>query len=180
MLKITIPESELYDENRSEFVMIKEQTLHLEHSLISLSKWEAKWHKPFLSKDPKTDEELLDYVRCMTTTPNVNPEIYLSIPKSVFAEINDYLEDSMTATWFSDNKKKTINREVITAEVIYYWMISLNIPFECEKWHLNRLFTLIEVCNVKNTPPKKMSKKDLLSRNRSLNASRRKRLNSSG
>lgn len=179
MLKVTIPESELFDELRGEFVTTNEQTLQLEHSLISLSKWESKWHKPFLSIEPKTDEEITDYIRCMTITPNVDPSVYLSIPNSVTNQINTYIEDSMTATWFNDNQKKTPNREVITAEIIYYWMISLNIPFECEKWHLNRLLTLIEVCNRKNTP-KKMSKKDIYGRNRALNASRRRQLNSSG
>lgn len=180
MLKITIPGSELYDEASGEFVTTKEQTLQLEHSLISLSKWESKWHKPFLSKEQKTDEEIRDYIRCMTITPNVSPEVYLFIPKSIMSQIDAYLEDSMTATWFNEKKKNAVNREVITAEIIYYWMISLNIPFECEKWHLNRLFTLIEVCNVKNAPPKKMNKKDIYSRNRALNAARRKLLNSSG
>lgn len=183
MLRITIPATELWDENKEEFITIKEQTLQLEHSLVSLSKWESKWCKPFLSKDIKTEEETLDYIRCMTITQNVDPNVYNFIPNNIREEIKEYIEAPMTATWFNDDKNGKGgkgNSEQITSELVYYWMIAQNIPFECEKWHLNRLLTLIKVCNVKNQPPKKMSKKALMSRNAALNAARRKQLNTKG
>ena len=183
MLRITIPATELWDENKEEFITIKEQTLQLEHSLVSLSKWESKWCKPFLSKDIKTEEETLDYIRCMTITQNVDPDVYNFIPNNIREEIKEYIEAPMTATWFNDDKNGKGgkgNSEQITSELVYYWMIAQNIPFECEKWHLNRLLTLIKVCNVKNQPPKKMSKKALMSRNAALNAARRKQLNTKG
>lgn len=180
MLQITIPALELFDEAKNEFVTTKEQTLQLEHSLVSLSKWESKWCKPFLSKQDKTPEELLDYVKCMTITQNVDPDTYRFLTNDNLKQINSYIEAPMTATTFSDDKNGKKNREIVTAELIYYWMIALNIPFECQKWHLNRLLTLVKVCNIKNQPPKKMSKKELMNRNAALNAARRKQFNTSG
>ena len=180
MLEIIIPAVEQYDEVKEEFFTSKEQVLQLEHSLVSLSKWESKWCKPFLIKGEKTAEETIDYVRCMTITQNVNPDIYKFITQDNIHEISAYIDAPMTATTFSKNNKNTISREIITAEIIYYWMIALNVPFECQKWHLNRLLTLINVCSIKNQPTKKMSKKELLSRNRALNESRKLALNSPG
>lgn len=180
MLEIVVPGREMWDEINEEFVSTKEQTLRLEHSLVSLSKWESKWHKPFLTKDKKTTEESIDYIKCMTISQNVNPEVYSCITNEQIKQIFDYIEDPMTATTFSKNEKKSFNKEQITSELIYYWMVSLNIPFECQKWHLNRLMTLIKVCNIKNEPPKKMGKRELMSRNAALNAARRKKMNSKG
>lgn len=180
MLQIIIPAVELFDETINEFVSTKEQTLQLEHSLVSLQKWESKWCKPFLSKREKTAEELLDYVKCMTITQNVDPNIYSFLTNENLKEINSYIEAPMTATTINEDKKAKSNREVVTAELIYYWMFSLNIPFECRKWHLNQLITLVKVCSIKNQPPKKTSKKDLLSRNAALNAARRKQFNTTG
>ena len=179
MLKITIPAIEQWDESNNEFKNSKEQTLHLEHSLVSLSKWESKWNKPFLSKNEKSMEETIYYVKCMTITQNVNDEVYENLTNKNILDIHEYIDAEMTATTFS-NENKTINRDVITAEIIYFWMISMNIPFECQKWHLNRLLTLINVCNIKNSNPKKMSKKEAASKNASINAARRKSLNSRG
>lgn len=182
MLRLTIPENELFDSTTGEFINIKEQTLQLEHSLVSLSKWESKWHKPFLGTDKKTDEETLDYIRCMTTTQGVDPRIYAVMDAPTVKLIVDYINDPMTATWFTDDKsqKKSVNKEIITSELIYYWMITLNIPVEFQKWHLNRLLTLIRVCNVKNEPPKKTSKREIMNRNKALNDARRKAANTRG
>lgn len=180
MLYITIPAIELYDEEKEEFVNRKAQTLQLEHSLVSLSKWESKWRKAFLSNNNKTDEEILDYVKCMTLTQNVDPETYKYLTPENIKQINEYIGAPMTATCFSEEKGGKSNREIVTAELVYYWMIALNIPFECQKWHLNRLLTLIRVCNIKNAPPKKRSKRDIMSRNAALNAARRKQLNTRG
>lgn len=180
MLQITIPAAEQWDEINQEFLSVKETTLSLEHSLISLSKWESKWCKPFLDKKNKTYEETIDYVRCMTLTPNIDPTIYYALTDDNIKQINEYISAPMTATYFSDNKRGG-GREIVTSELIYYWMIALNIPFECEKWHLNRLLTLVKVCNIKNDPhPKKMSKKSIMSRNAALNAARRKQFNTKG
>ena len=178
MLTITIPETEFYDEIRNEFKVVKEQKLVLEHSLVSLSKWESKWHKPFLGKEPKTNEETIDYIRCMTIN-SPDPMVYNCINGNIIRLINQYIEDPMTATTIK-NQQKRPGREIITAEIIYYWMIALNIPFECQKWHLNKLLTLINVVNIKNKPSKKMSKKDIASKNASLNAARRQALHTRG
>ena len=180
MLTIVIPERELWDEEREELVSVKEQTLQLEHSLVSLSKWESKWKKPFLTKEDKTPEETIDYIRCMTLTPNVKPEVYKCLTHDNIAKINNYISDPMTATTINMHGLSKGGKEIVTSELVYYWMVALNIPFECQKWHLNRLITLIQVCNVKNTPPKKMSKRDIMSRNAALNAARRKKYNSKG
>ena len=179
MLKITIPEMEFYDEDNNEFIMFNEQVLQLEHSLVSISKWESKWHVPFLDGKDKTLEQIIDYVRCMTITQNVKPEVYNRLTEDNLKAINDYIENPMTATTFSDINQRP-SREIITSEIIYYWMVSFNIPFECQKWHLNKLLTLIKVCNIKNSPPKKMSRQEILSRNRALNEARKKNLNTKG
>lgn len=181
MLQITIPANEQWDEEREEFVTTKEQRLNLEHSLISLSKWESKWCKPFLSNKEKSHEEILDYIKCMTLTKNVNPEVYNSLTNENIKQVNDYITAPMTATTFSKNGvRKKANNEIFTSEVIYYAMTAYNIPFECEKWHLNRLITLIRVCGIKNEPPKKMSKRSIMSQNAALNAARRKKFNTKG
>lgn len=180
MLEITIPSQKLWDEYNERFVNFEETTIRLEHSLVSLAKWESKWCKPFLTDKPKTMEETIDYIKCMTITQNVNPMVYNFIDNASVEKINKYIEAPMTATTFSNERKGGRNKEQITAELIYYWMIALNIPFECQKWHLNRLLTLVKVCSIKNQPPKKMSKSDIMSRNAALNAARRKQYNSKG
>lgn len=180
MLTITIPATEKFDEIKGEFLYTTEQTLQLEHSLISISKWESKWCKPFLTKQEKTVEEIIDYVKCMTLNKNVDDAVYDCLTQANFKDINDYISAPMTATYFSNNERGRNNGEQITSELVYYWMIALQIPFECQKWHINRLLTLIRVCNVKNAPPKKMSKRDIVSRNAALNAARRQQLNSKG
>lgn len=178
MLNIVVPDQEFFNEETQEFFTLKGQTLQLEHSLVSLSKWESKWNKPFLSKNEKTLKETIDYIKCMTITQNVKPYIYNMLTNENILDINKYIDSPMTATTF--NVQNTPSREIVTSEIIYYWMISLNIPLECQKWHLNRLLTLIRVCNLKNAPSKKMSKKEIMSRNAALNAARRKKLNTKG
>lgn len=180
MLQVTIPASEYFDEKTGEFNSIRETTLQLEHSLVSVSKWESKWRKPFLGQAEKTAEECIDYVRCMTITQHVDPTVYQFLTQKNFQEINAYIEAPMTATTFSERENKRFSREVVTAEIIYYWMVALNIPFECQKWHLNKLIALVRVCNIKNTPQKKMSRREVTERNRALNEARRKKLRSSG
>lgn len=180
MLPIHIPATEQWDETKQEFVSTKAITLQLEHSLVSLQKWESKWHKAFLSKKEKTAEETIDYIKCMTITQNVSDDVYSCLTHENINEINAYIENPMTATYFSDQDNNKSNRETITAELIYYWMITLQIPIECKKWHLNQLLTLIRVCNIKNQPPKKMSRREIMSRNAALNAARRKQMNTKG
>ena len=171
MLQISIPAQEYFDERTEEFINVRAHTIQLEHSLISISKWEAKWCKPFLGKDEKTEEETLDYIRCMTITQNVDPMAYNAIPLEELERVKEYIHAPMTATWFNDRNKMPPSRRVITSELIYYWMSANSIPFECEKWHFNRLLTLIRICGEKNQPPKKMSKQD----RRNLMAQRRAR-----
>lgn len=179
MLSLTIPESEQWDESKQEFIRTKSVVLQLEHSLISISKWESKWQKVFLSKEEKSVEETIDYVRCMTIG-TVDPDVYYFLSSENFRQINQYIESPMSATFFAKEADGHPNREQVTSELIYYWMIALNIPFECEKWHLNRLLTLIRVCNLKNRSPKKRSKREIMNRNSALNAARRQQFNSSG
>lgn len=180
MLLIEIPIPEGWDEVKEEFVPAEVKTLSLEHSLVSLSKWESKWNKPFLGKDEKTFEETLDYIKCMTLTKNVDPSVYEHLTSENIKQIDEYIGAKMTATTFSQEPGGKKNSEIITSELIYYWMIALQIPFECQKWHLNRLLTLIRVCNIKNQPPKKMSRREIMSRNAALNAARRKQFNTNG
>lgn len=182
MLKIRIPQTELWDEVHEEFLYVKEQTLTLEHSLVSISKWEARWQKPFISSEKKTMEETLDYVRCMTLTQNVDPLVYRCLSDVHLATINTYIEAPMTATWFTESKTGPRGRssQQVTSELIYYWMVSYQIPFECQKWHLNRLLTLIRVCNEENKPKKKKSQREIMKSNAELNAARRKKYHSHG
>lgn len=182
MLRITIPEDELYNEKTREFTPLKEEILELEHSLVSLSKWESKWCKPFYSKKEKTYEETLDYIRCMTVTPNVDPDVYKRLDDKIVNEIYEYIKAPMTATTFNNMKDKVGggNGEQVTSELIYYWMVTFNIPVEFESWHINRLMTLIRICEIKSQPPKKMGKRALMSRNAQLNAARRQQLNTRG
>lgn len=183
MLRINIPDRELFDETTMTFIDIKAQTLQLEHSLVSIAKWESKWHKPFLDEKPKSYEETLDYIRCMTVTQNVDPLVYRGLTNTDIQQINDYMNDPMTATWFTNHEEQPqvkSRKEVVTAEVIYYWMICLNIPIDFQKWHLNRLLTLIRLAELKQRPSKKMSKAATMKQNRALNAARRNRLGTRG
>ena len=181
MLCITVPPIEKWDEQKEEFVVVeKAQQLCMEHSLVSLSKWESKWCKPFLSTKDKSTEEILDYIKCMTINRDPNDRVFDRLSRANVEQITDYIKAPMTATRFSQDRNAKTNKEVITSELIYYWMVALNIPFECQKWHINRLLTLIRVCNIKNQPPKKMSKRDIMSRNAALNAARRQQLNTRG
>lgn len=180
MLELKIDKTELWNEQKQEFVYTEEKTLRLEHSLVSISKWESKWNTPFLSKEQKTNEQWLDYIKCMTITQNVDDLVYMCLSKKNMDDVAKYIEKSHTATTFNTKNNKPANREIVTSEIIYYWMVTLGIPFECQKWNLSRLLALIQVCNIKNQPPKKMGKKQTMSSNASLNAARRKRFNSKG
>lgn len=184
MLKIDVEGREIFNEATNEFITIKPQTLLLEHSLISISKWEAKWHKPFIpltkkEESERTVEQLLDYVRCMTLSSNVSPEVYYCLSDKNIQEILSYINDPMTASNVTDLGGKR-GGERVTSELVYYWMVAYGIPFECEKWHFNRLLMLVKICNAKNRDPKKMSKRDIMKRNASLNAARRAKLHSKG
>ena len=182
MLRLTIPEYELFNNETNEFITVNSHEIHLEHSLISISKWESKWNKPFLVDKPaKTAKEIVDYIKCMTINKNVPDSSYLYITAKQYEEINNYISAPMTATVIRDSSPNKSKAEIMTSELIYYYMISYNIPFECEKWHINRLMTLIQVCSIKNNPnKKKMSTKEVYRSNAALNAARKKKLNTNG
>jgi hypothetical protein len=174
--------SEIYDDATKQFIA-ETFELELEHSLASLSKWEAIFEKPFLGSDgksEKTSEEVFEYVKLMTLTPNVPEEVFNKLSVANFTEIERYIQAKASATWFSDGPDQRRTHQIITAEVIYSWMIDLNIWLECERWHLSRLFTLIRVCSQKNAPQKKMGRNELLQKQRELNAQRRAKLGTSG
>lgn len=179
MLTIHVSATELFDEDKNEFVPSVETTLELEHSLASLSSWESKWEQPFLGPKEKTTEQTLDYIRCMTLTPEIPPEVFSSLSDENLDEINRYINTKMTATTFNEMPDKTRSRELVTAELIYYWMIAMDIPFECERWHLNKLLTLIKVVNIKNQPAKKQGPIDMAARRR-LNEERQAKYNTTG
>lgn len=173
----------LYDSSTEEFIYAKPQTITIEHSLVSVHKWESRWKIPFLEKAEKTPAQILDYIKCMTITQNVDPNIYYFLTEENVKDIMAYVSDPMTATTFRDDRGKGSggrHKEQITAELIYYWMISYQIPMECQKWHLEQLMTLIKIFNIKNTPHKKMGTNEIYSRNRALNAANRARFNSKG
>lgn len=178
-LKIPICPEE-WDESKEEFVQEKTVTLQMEHSLVSLSKWEAKWNKPFLSNPNMTDEESIDYIKCMTVTKNVDPEVYNHLTKKNVDEIIAYINAPMTATTFNDKSERKSKKEIVTSELLYYLMVAYNIPFECQKWHLNRLMTLIRICDIKNNPPKKKTKGEIMRNNAAINAARRAKMHSRG
>lgn len=188
MLEIKTNDVELFDDDKQEFSTIPGVTLHLEHSLISISKWEATWHKPFMDNaDKMTNEEIIDYVKCMTLSSNkIDERVYWLISKENIEKIIAYIQNPMTATWFSDDKKnQKTKREVITSELIYYWMVALQIPFECQKWHLNRLLTLVRVCNAKNEesnpdPKRKPTQRQMMARAAALNAQRQAKYHTKG
>lgn len=180
MLRLTLPAVEMWDEQKQEFIYAKEQTLQLEHSLVSLSKWESKWHKPFLHTPSMSYEETLDYVRCMTLTQNVLPETYSRITESHIEQIREYIGNPMTATTFKEERGSKRNRDIITAEIIYYWMVAMQIPSDYQKWHLNRLLTLIRVCSIKNSKPKKQNTRETISQYAALNEANKKRFNTKG
>lgn len=179
-LTITVPGRDFFDPSTGEFVEFKDTKLTLEHSLISISKWESKWHKPYLSRENKTQEEAIDYIRCMTLNGPVDPRVYRALTKQNVDEIAAYIQDPMTATTIKRENKRP-SREIVTNELIYYWMTALNIPFEpCQKWHLSRLMTLIEVCSIKNQPPKKMSQAAAMKQQHALNAARLAKYHTTG
>lgn len=179
MLQITVPETELYDEVNKEFITVKEHILQLEHSLVSISKWESKWCIPFLDNDGLTDEQTIDYIRCMTLNKNVDPNVYKVLTEENIKDVSNYIGAPMTATTFR-NQPHESHHEIVTSELIYYWMIALNIPPEYQKWHIKRLLTLIQVCNIKNSPPKKRSRGQMIEERRALNAARKKQFNTKG
>lgn len=184
MLTITVTLSEFFDEETSRFLQGETTTLELEHSLASLSKWESIHEKPFMTNDDKTSEEILSYIKVMTTTSNVPPEVFLHLSEKNIQEINQYINSKQSATWFRDMPNQAPNREIITAEIIYYWMTSLNVPLECERWHLAKLLTLIKVINEKNKPQKtKMGRSErsqMLADRQRLNAQRRAQMGTTG
>lgn len=188
-LTITVPAKEYYVEKLNQFRYEKERTLTIEHSLISIKKWEQKYHRSFFNdKDKKTSEEMMDYVRCMALG-TVDPMTYVMLTRENIQEISDYINDPMTATTFKDIKLEgesgnSKRNKIITSEIVYYWMTQLNIPPEYAKWHINQLITLIRVSNEEqkklNGGGKKIPKKGLTNRNAAINAANRKRFNSKG
>ena len=178
MLQITIPPIEKYNESTNQFITTKSQTIKLEHSLVSISKWEAKWLKPFLSTE-RNSEETYDYIRCMCLTQNADPDCFYNLTEDNINDICDYISSPMSATTFKKERVKP-NREIVTSELIYYWMVQYNIPFECQKWHIQRLLNLIRICGIKNAPPKKVSNREFMAERRALNEARKAEMHTHG
>jgi len=180
MLKLIISGEEHFNDDTEEFLTVGDIELELEHSLLSISKWESKTEKCFLGDEPQTNEELLFYFECMILTPGDHTNTISMMSEANILEINDYVNSKQTATTFGEMPERRGREETISAELIYYWMVAFTIPFECESWHLNRLFALIRICNIKNAKPKKMSRHEVASRNRDINAQRKAQMNTSG
>lgn len=180
MFKLHILGEELFDEETSTFINKEGYVFELEHSLLSVSKWESVFEKPFLSTTDKSTEEVLSYIDFMVVTPNAPNQIHPLLSDENYVEVNNYINAKQTATTFADTSDKGKSSEIITSELIYYWMIAYNIPFECERWHLNRLFSLIKICSIKNSKPKKMSRSEMAQRNQQLNAERKAKLKTNG
>lgn len=183
MLTLTLHGKQSWDDAKEEFVYEDVIELELEHSLVSLSKWEAIWEKPFLAPGEKTTEETLGYVETMCLTPNIPPEVFQLLTNDHLRQVNDYINAKMSATWFTElpgGAKTPAKRDIITAEVLYYWIFSAQIDICVENWHINRLFTLLKVFNEKNAPPKKMRKGDAAAQRRMLNAQRKTQLGTTG
>lgn len=180
MLRIIIEGDEVFNDETQTFDTINDVVFDLEHSLISLSKWESEYQKPFLSPGAKTSEEIFGYLKAMVVTPNLDPDVLYDCSQDNIDKIQKYIDSSQSATTFGVMPDRRGPGEVITSELIYYWLVSFNIPFECQYWHLNRLFSLIRICNIKSGKPRKMSRNDIAQRNRDLNAQRRAELGTSG
>ena len=182
-LTLTVPEQELFDDRTGRFIQTKKTVLQLEHSLLSIRKWESKWHKPYLSKMRKTDAETIDYLRCMCLTKDVGQNVFYALasdPK-LMKQIMDYINDPMTATTLHRRGNQTPSKDIITSVLVYFWMSNYGIPFECERWHFNYLMALIETAAIKNNPPKKGKFSSSMAKERSaLNAQRRAKYNSLG
>lgn len=180
MLTITVPAVELFDEAKSEFIDLPEVTLSLEHSLVSLSRWESKWKKSFLFAKDKTSDEIHGYIQAMCLDENIPAGVFARLTRDNYESINEYINEQMTATTFAEMPNQRASRDIVTAELIYYWMIALQVPVECESWHLNRLMALIKVANLKNQPAKKMGKNQMLAERARLNEERKAKYGSSG
>lgn len=183
MLQITIPEIEMWDDEKQQFIYLDGCTVRLEHSLVAISKWESKWCKPFLNNSRQlTNEEVLDYIQCMMLNKNVDPAVYYILASEYHDEIINYIDHPSTATTFYEpyEDKKKNDGETITSELIYYWMTSYNIPFEAEKWHIHRLIALIKICNIKNSPPKERTPEEIAAMHFRMNEERKKKYNTNG
>lgn len=181
MLEIVLTNEESYDEKNQIFIPPQSFKLQLEHSLVSLSKWESEFEKPFLEQVDKTSDEVLGYIKAMTLTSDVSEDVWSKLTEENIQQIHEYIDAKMTATTVYElHETPKTKKEIITAEVIYYWMVIFNIPFECQYWHLNRLFTLVRVCSAKAEKPKKMSRAEIMRRNKELNSQRRKQLGTKG
>lgn len=179
MLELKVKAFEAFDETHQEFIKVPSTTLRLEHSLVSLSKWEAKWKVPFFSERKKSSEQLRDYIRCMAIGQNINPNVFIGLSASDIKKVQEYIAEEHTATTFSDTANKFSSR-IVTSELIYYWMTVYNVPFECQKWNLSRLLTLLRIASIENAPKKKIPTRELMDRNRALNRARRKARHTKG
>lgn len=179
MLRIIVPGEEFWDEVTETFSTVNDQVIELQHSLLSVSKWESKYQIPFLSTEDKTTEQIYDYIRCMSMTP-IDEEVFTRLTAAELSQVNDHVDSPESATTFGTMPDRKGRGETITSELMYYWMVAFEIPFECEKWHLNRLFALIRICNIKNSPPEKRSRHQVAQQNREINAKRREALQTNG
>jgi len=180
VLQVIVEGDEFFNEETSEFTSVGDVVLELEHSLVSLSKWESEFQVPFLSRSEKTSQEIFGYIKAMILTEDFDPDIILRFTQDNLNKINAYIESKQSATTFGLMPETGGRGETITSELIYYWLVAFNIPFECQYWHLNRLFALIRICNIKNSPEKKMSKSEIAMRNRALNEQRKAQLGTHG
>lgn len=184
MLLITLEGDEVFNEETQEFSSVGDIDLHLEHSLVSLSKWESKHEVPFLGPQEKTSEQILDYIICMIQDPLIPEDLFNRMKQNQVNQIQEYINSPQSATTFTKDPYERPSREVITSELIYYWLAAFQISFEVETWHLNRLFALVRIAHIKSNESQKggqkIPKHDIARRNRELNAQRRAQYDTSG
>jgi hypothetical protein len=180
MLTITVLGEEHWDQENEKFVYPDSFKLELEHSLVSLSKWESKWEVPFLGEKPKTTEMVLDYIECMILTPDPPADWISKLSKENIEEITAYFDSKQSATWFNDHHPEPKTGETITSELVYYWLDICDIDWQAQYWHLNRLLTLVKIHTVKQAKPKPMSRSEMLRRRRALNKQRLKEMEEGG
>lgn len=179
---------ELFDEETNTFLHPVGKKLHLEHSLLSISKWEAEWEIPFLNTD-KTSEQSLSYIKCCVLDDDFDELLLNTLSDKNILDFNAYLSKGMTAKKIIDlrsslsqkrKSRRPASQKALTSEDIYYSMIQFHVWKECEEWPLQRLLSLLQLCSLKSNSTGEMSKSDQAKFYREENARRKAKYHTNG